>query len=665
MAAYIIFRQSQTPPCVFDAVKDVLIKGRLWHPCEGEMAEWVAISKGVYTSSDFRRSAAFLSARIKRFGEVVALVDYVDTTALNPLSAGGWSGLLASLIMAFPEVRWVFLVIAGCVSNRGVAEAQEASGSRDLDRELWEAVSELHGPQTILEDRGTPLFDGYGLRKVIRQRMKIDSHRPPDGTGRVFDLEATPCRPKLAVVLDEEANYSLFESLLAYNKGFRVHAIASWQEAVSLLGEGGLLSPPKPTARPEVWRKEQVRIREREHFLLSLEDWYIDFPDQNVRGVSDLKRRTAQLPGLGGPDPPIRRFVTVAHERRRQHGRSKKVERREFLRELRRSEWKATKFMPGKAKPRRSNQRALKPSSGLYSLWSELGLDRAMPNGLAPEYHWPPTFAAGIDGSLFDKGGVGHSSPGRVLLIAEHLIDRASRMCADGRNVPEAVAGAVLATQALELLGCKTATLSAQALALKHEFEVIVECQFMGVGYQLSVEGRIRDIRRNLRAIGEWLHPDRRAAFVLNTEAQILTRLVEVLRRHAIYEAVEHCRVRLRSLHWRISLGNSLARGQLLKLLTIPVTVYVDVVLKSLGHYFVTLAAVVALFAAGFKLFGQPQPFHDAVYCVMTVNILDLRKDGFEPAAFAVWWSYLAAMCGALNIGLLVSHLYSKMSRQT
>lgn len=111
-----------------------------------------------------------------------------------------------------------------------------------------------------------------------------------------------------------------------------------------------------------------------------------------------------------------------------------------------------------------------KPASGLHTLWDKLGLPRAYrktpstgrnspdyrhAHGLAKGYIWPPP-KPDKGGNATEETHDGHSAPGRLLRITEHLIQRATKLLEDVATVPDAVRGAVLATQALELLGGKT-----------------------------------------------------------------------------------------------------------------------------------------------------------------------------------------------------------------
>jgi len=192
------------------------------------------------------------------------LVDEVDVTLLNPLRSNGWSSLIAMLILAFPEVRWVFLVVNGCptfppqlkpkeiAALRGEerverqAQRQRDWSSAEVAMLRWSIISCLHGAATLTRPRGSALFDGHGLRQVVLRCMRADGEMRAR-----FSEKTVPVRPILAVVLDDETGFSQFEALMAYTRGFRVHAVASWTEAMELLGDEGWLAALPPPEKDD------------------------------------------------------------------------------------------------------------------------------------------------------------------------------------------------------------------------------------------------------------------------------------------------------------------------------------------------------------------------------------------------------------------------------
>jgi hypothetical protein len=655
MPRYLILRQSHTPPESFGAVKEVLRQGHLWQEKgDGKIPEWEAFPQGATSSEYFDRAAAFISVQLDEERSVVALVDEVDPALMNPLMSKGWSTLIAMLVMAFPEVRWHFLVVTGR------PKAKDENGPAE-----WDCFFRCHGAGPITEARGTALFDGYGLRDHIREVMRRDgssSKRPSQRD------DGVPRRDELAVVLDDESGFSQFCGLMVYRNGFRAHAIASWSEAQRLLA-----GPSDPHAAGMI--------------ALSIEDWYLGFADGSGDHVSDLQTRQDALPALGANPLPIRRFVTVGHDRQK----GTEAQRRAYLRELRLNERLET------GRPvTKSCQVVYKPASGLHTLWDKLGFpsafritttrDKNSPDyrhahGLAKGYIWPPPKPD--KGSATEENHDGHSAPGRLLQISEHLIQRATKLLEEVATVSDAVRGAVLATQALELLGGKTPTVAVDALALKHEFEVIAECQFVGVEFHLSMKERLAEIRQNLRAMKHWLHRDRQEAFLLNSEARIDKRIISVLDEYGEYEESVTCQNRLRTLHRKIRQHDEWRETKIWRMALWPVNTYLEWVASSFLRFVAAVTTAICIFTLTFHLLGV-EPLSMAFYrtiCALhtvglpepveTIEVASLHVSPFDiPVTVTqihnlrAFLGYFTALFGVTNFGIFISMLYSRISRR-
>jgi len=671
-----ILRQSHTSPELFSPVKQQLRDRNLWDESgDGGLEEWIAIRYGLRAGEQFDRAADFLIKALKGGRILTVLVDEINPMLMNPLRANGWPTLVAMLVLAFPEVRWHFLVLTG----RPPDAQRDRANQEPLHR--WDSFQALHGIDGLFEPRGTPLFDGYGLRQHVLTCMTEDENQDRHFNRRSLrSVGSVPARRALATVLDEEEGYRWLQAYMAYRHGFRVCAIAFWREAENLLGSGGRLDP-KASPRDDA-------LIHNSFFALSLEDWFLSYPDQNDPATSDLRRRSELLPALRLQAPPLRRFLTVGH----QHQAGVLVDlRNNWLAQLRKQELGATGH-PLKQK----QQIAFKPASGIFSLWKELGLDRDWNisgeqawrpslrrkyQGLAPGYFWPPDIS---DTAVTQNVDEGHSSPGRLLHIAECLIDRANVLVRECNTATEALRGAVLATQALELLGCRTPTVSVEALLLKHAFEVIAECQFPGVQYHLNLKERLADVKANLAGMSFWLHHNRRRDFMLNAEAQILSKLSSILVEYGEYEEAELCQQELRDLHRQISVRYDFKTRPLFAPLIWPFRWYIVFVLRSTANFFLSIAILIAVFWAAHcfeqrvyvsTLAGSGDPensrrndslaLHDGAFYDTFKAIISgepIEKEKTTSGARII--SYIASSLGVLNLGILISVLHSRMNRR-
>ena len=182
--------------------------------------------------------------------------------------------------------------------------------------------------------------------------------------------------------------------------------------------------------------------------------------------------------------------------------------------------------------------------------------------------------------------------------IAQHLLNRAERLWrADGMSIQEAVRGAVLATDALELLGGRTPTTSIEALRLKHEFEVNAECRFSGVEHHFLLKPRLQEIRRDVAYICNWFHPKQQRMAALNAEMTILSCLMIVFRQNAQFDEEQECLVRVRHLQ------NELWRRQSpWRFWTWPVLRYFEFILSSIPNFIISMLVWMFLLSIAYTL---------------------------------------------------------------
>jgi hypothetical protein len=139
-----------------------------------------------------------------------------------------------------------------------------------------------------------------------------------------------------------------------------------------------------------------------------------------------------------------------------------------------------------------------------------------------------------------------------LLEIAEKLEDRAERLKPTAQSVIRAVQGGVLAIDAMELLGEKAQTTFLEALALKHDFEALAECQFYGVQSHFDVESRMKEIRREVRELGRYFIPKKRKDAEWNAEAKILNCLIRTYRECNQFDEELAIQIRNRRIHRRL-----------------------------------------------------------------------------------------------------------------
>jgi hypothetical protein len=552
---------------------------------------------------------------------------------LNPVSTndGNWAAVVAMLVLAFPEVHWVFIT------------AHEASTSflRTADRDITNPrfqKAHLFGVNNTLSDimnfhemRFTPLFDPTGLRHSIRAQI----NNKGDKQNNQF-VPHIPVRSSIAAAIDEEDAYTYFNAYIAYRLGYRTHAVCSYGMMGEVFKDNGVGSYP----------------------TLVFEDLYLNFSDRPPKAsLSDLTVRKKLFPGIDKAETRI--FITSGHEYNAD-GTTREKNADCLL------EWQEG----AKNGRERFTKTLYKPLSGIFDLWKKSGLKRLLRGnkGLAPGYVWPP--AKREPGEPTGP----HSSPGRLLEIANRLIKRAERISKDAQLVPELVHGALLVLDAQEYLDHRTPTTSLEALSLKHALEVTAECKFYGIEYNKDVRSRLAEIEREVRSIGEWFRRKTRPLSTLDAEIGIVSDLVLRFREYNQFDEEQNCLARVRKLHRQLWVKKHRAWAW-------PFYIfrwYVEFLLGSMLVFVLAIISWLALLSVMFSLFcdchaipGQPPEFdlvlHGIAHAITTFFGLQPAHSPAEMERLGYLASgatMLAVSAGFVHLGIFVSHLYSLIARR-
>ena len=568
--------------------------------------------------------------------EVIVLVDSVRPSELNAVSeGGGWNNLLAMLILSFPEICWHFGVFAG---PRGEYESsREAIPDTILFPDLSHSLSAL-----LPRIQRDPLLDPTGLRQWVRRKTA-------DVIQRIGNDVTPPVRLLRAAAIDDERDYARYHGYTAYRFGCRVDAVTKW----SLMQKLFSFSQSKKS----------------HGYWLLLEDMSLNFSDRpanihllqlkTYRDEQDKEQgRTKHCPQLDSYDPSVetsahRVIVTTGPTQTDKYVIN---DNKAYLRD----------------KAEGDGAIIFKPAGGMFDLWKEARLlkrrEGSQRHGNVAGFGWPlpPT-------DVNSPKKAGHGSPGKLLLIAETLICRAEGMMKDTRSVSQAIQGAVLATDALELTGGRTPTTALQALRIKHEFEVLAECQFSGVEYHLTTEPRIREINLEVRAICLNFHEKQREYAALNAKMHVLSRLIQIFRQYGQFDEELLCMNRVRHLQ------NSLwMRQKPGRYLVWPFLRYTEFLIGSFGVFVIMIAGWIVLLTSLYWLSfhtGVDPPNHipsliDAAEAAITsffsigdpiYNSDELKwsDPGFYYAVISI-----AVVSGFVHLGIFVSHLYAMLSRK-
>ncbi len=549
--------------------------------------------------------------------EVVVLTDLagygpVSWSDLNPVARHGWSAVLGMLVLAFPECHWV--LVAGDIAPETHAVLRASDGTEIYcDLRLGCRPEQLTQVLRLNNAGYTPLFDAGGIRHKIRTALATEL----DEKRRV----QVPLRNEMAAAIDEEHGYTFLNAYTAYRFGFRSHVICTM---------GGMNAFLKYPVLPQP--------------ALVFEDLFLHFPDGHPDNFSNLQERDISFKLFARAQCRI--LITSGHH----HGQDELAKRDNpsYLRGLRdNGQW---------------NHVLTKPLGGIFNLWDKAGLFERLHSGghlgLAPGFTWP------LD--ALNSHGRGHSAPGRLLVVADRLIARAERLFKEVDSVPKAVFGAVMVTDAMELLGGKTPTTSLEALALRHQFEVLAECQFMGMQEHVDVRSRIVDLSREVKALSNWFGETKQERKVAgwNMELAVIDKLIEVFRDNNQYDEEQELQICARMLHRKLWIQ---ARPWFKPVEWVPW--YVEKLLASVSVFLMALVGWIAILGLLFWLVGGVTV--GCAYSDAFVTFFGLQPPGDNSfwtvengwnGAFAL--IACTMLLGCVHVGILISHLYSSIARK-
>jgi hypothetical protein len=329
-------------------------------------------------------SDAGRSAEPADLSRAVAFIDLYDEqvsgfSELNPSlrGKGHWAVVVSMLLLAFPEIQWVFNTPYEPLHNPLFARGHVLGAGNTITQIL-----------NLRDAEYTPLFDPTGLRNSIRKQLRATEKS-----------EYVPVRPQVAASIDEEDTYAYFNAYLAYRLGYRTHVITSYEMMQSILGGPADEPDKKPApaatalAKPAAGAATQTAAGSgamlaavpaaepvagvdakaatgasgatngQINVELIFEDLFLSFPDQPALTwhMSDLRKRTAHFPGLDNSSQ-YRVLVTVGHDRTTVSTGIKEGNE-QFLRE-----WENAY-----GKDDRGVGEVSKPLSGFFYLWDQSG----------------------------------------------------------------------------------------------------------------------------------------------------------------------------------------------------------------------------------------------------------------------------------------------------
>ena len=451
------------------------------------------------------------------------------------------------------------------------------------------------------------LFDGIGWRNKIKEQSA--------GWGG---------RNQLAVSIDEEESYAYLHSYIAYKSGYLALPVLTMSELDRL----------------------NSLYQKSDDIALSFEDIFLNFHDRETikpetyagQHLSNLERRDSCLPFL--PRIEKRIFVTVGHHQIKWHKNNQA-----YIKKLK-AEGHKIKVL-------------YKPSGGIFNILEKSGLINEF-------WKYEQRCLKKSVESVSEDKGKRHSAPGRLLLIAQKLISRAEKIFNEASSAKECIHGAMLALEAQELLGYRTPTTCLEAIALKHKLEVKAECMFYGVGYNIDMKNRFKEIEGEVKAVSQWFHPSVRKKSLLNGQLGILTEIVEILRDYGQFDEEIQCLKRIRKLNRQFYFLNH----PLLRIVQ-PLRAYIETLVSSfplfIGALFfwpVFYGLLSWVCRAEYETSSNTAKAVGWYVANAFYSFFGLQPSFGPSSTSAHVISLLIVITGFLHLGIFISYLYSLIFRK-
>ena len=365
---------------------------------------------------------------------------------------------------------------------------------------------------------------------------------------------------------------------------------------------------------------------------LTFEDFFLNFPDRaGDEELSNLRRRDEDYDRLS--DAEFRIFVTVGHNHFKYE-----LANRHYIRKLR-EQGKKIRIV-------------FKPTSGMYNVLKK--------SGLLHRYQLKRAEGWGATKPPKEKSEEhsGHSAPGRLLLIAEQLIKRADRILDGATTVPDCIHGAILALEAQELLGYRTATTSLTAISLLHKLEVKAECMFYGVEYNKEVKERFREIRGQVEAVTRWVHPSIRTSSALNAGLEIVKEVRTIFQDFGQFDEENQCLSEERTLYRNLKASQSWL-GKIAR----PFLWYFHIALSNFWVFLVFISLWIILPGVWYSQFSTNyDAFRTSASAFLDFhNLIEKQEwwNGFH------WLFFIQGASGLVHLGIFISYVFMKVARRS
>lgn len=396
--------------------------------------------------------------------------------------------------------------------------------------------------------------------------------------------------------LDDEPRYALFEAYCGYRFGYPALAPASMDEAAKLL------HPDNAT--------------EFTTYLHWFEDIYVRLHDDE-RDISDPEKRNLVLPAVG---KALSRTIVSSggdekgwdeHWRALEDGSNGKI------------------------------RLIFKPIKGLLDLWDV-----------------SPVSSRGTAALIAASDPAGsHAAPGAITLTASKMLARAEALSRQDASFSNLLLAAILCVDVERLLCGRSPTTALEALSIKHQAEVRLECVFHGVAAAPDIQKRLDELKKSIGEICGSYEESARDDAQLAAGLEIQNQLIAILRQYGRFEeeqvVLRHARELRRGILQQSTNWWKKFEAWLLR--------YPNFILSSPFSFLAGLWLGIVFFSWAYVPFVPDASGSDLLWrsSVTTLSIQPLNNDasGRPIDLLCMTW-------GLTHFGVFLSHLYSLISRR-
>ena len=614
------------------------------------------------------REDLFALLEVKRDLDCIAVVDLTPGPLTNnPWELGftGQLGLASELVLSYPEVYFVFIVLAARTATQDLmAKCSKHTHEvlSDSANEIWSRIRNHHlielgtaycELQTRLSWHANGfrnLFDPTGLRAVLKRTLLLELRDHIEGGTEVAPyLQTIERRLSMAASsIEEEATFLYLNGYSAFKAGLSTWLCPSEAETHRVhcglsRGEGGV---------------GETRGR---HLSRIVTDFELQFPDMGAKtgGHLEILRQALKSAHPGG-------VVFVTSE----PGHANKMTQ-------------IYNLLGGGA----ALDYVAKPYPGLLELVRVIGKDLFED---ASSLEGPASLSLTEEFPARPKNR--HAGPFAIGRVANRLLLGAREALANGKGVEEWILSALLFSEARDILAGLARTMYFEAIAGQHEAEVAAETAFFGIVGTISAKERLDDLTNSLDPTGNLTDKKAKLNCILQSVGNLRVRY------HAQeqFEAAEECLPIIRNVEFRL---RAMSFCEELKFswrsansaASLLFTWYLNLVTgggRSIGRLLLAhLTWVLSFFLLYFMFFSSwvwtlnttrsPETWErlgaSLLHSTMMAFTMPIGLDNyFGPMEFTMnpsYFSYLVlsvveVLISYVHLGILISLLYSKLTRE-